>query len=550
MRKLGSALLALAAAVAIAACGSDASDDGGGGEGKAGGEFVVAYSSQPDYLDPALSYTVDGWAAMWNVYLPPMGYKHEEGEGGSELAPMLAEELPKASEGGKVYTFKFRDGIKYSDGTPLKASDFEHTVKRVLNLESGGAFYYEKIQGADEFTKAKDPKTADISGIETDDKTGEVKVTLTEPDGTFPAILGLNFSGVVPSSTPFKNQTKSPPPGTGAYAITSSEPNREFVLTKNKNFEPVDGVPEGSPDKLTFKIIKSLDRAAQGTISGSVDSLHDPPPADLQPEIKAKYSDRYASYTTQSTYYFFMNEKLAPFNDEKARQAVNYGIDKPALARLFGGGLFEPGCNFLPPGIPGYEKIDPCPWGDPKGKPDLDKAKQLLKESKYNGEEITVWGNNEDPTKKVTEAYSQMLNEIGFKAKPKIIDGGVYFATVGNEKTKAVTGFDNWFADFPSPANYMFLVNGKSIQPTNSQNHGNVDVPELTDKITKLEQNPDPGSVADQWAETDRMVIEGAHGAPYGQRKLTTFVSERVDFENCALFHPLYQNDYSSLCAK
>jgi peptide/nickel transport system substrate-binding protein len=360
----------------------------------------------------------------------------------------------------------------------------------------------------------------------------------------------MNFAGVVPSSTPFKNQTKSPPPGTGAYKITSSEPNRQFVMEKNTNFKPIDGVPEGNADKLTFKIIKSLDRAAQGVIRGTVDSLHDPPPADLQPEIKAKYSDRYDSFTTQSTYYFFMNEKLAPFDDEKARQAVNYGIDKPALARLFGGGLFEPGCNFLPPGIPGYKKIDPCPWGDPKGKPDLAKAKSLLEESDYDGKTITVWGNNEDPTKKVTEAYAQMLNEIGFKAEPKIIDGGVYFATMGNEKTKAQTGFDNWFADFPSPANYMFLVNGKSIQPTNSQNHGNVDVPELTDKISELERNPDPGAVADEWAETDRMVIEGAHGAPYGQRKLTTFVSERVDFENCALFHPLYQNDYSSLCAK
>jgi peptide/nickel transport system substrate-binding protein len=549
LRNVRIVLVGLMAVVVLSSCGSDASDSGGG-DGKAGGEFVVAFSAQPDALDPATDYTVDGWAAMWNVYLPPMGYKHAEGEEGSELAPMLAEELPKASEGGKVYTFKFRDGIKYSDGTPLKASDFEHTVKRVLNLESGGAFYYEKIEGADKFVKAKDPKTADISGIETDDETGEVRVTLTDPDGTFPAVLGLNFSGVVPSKTPFKVQTKNPPPGTGAYEITSSVPNRQFVLKKNKFFEPIDGVPEGKPEQLTFKIIASLDRAAQGVIRGSVDSLHDPPPADLQPEIKAKYSDRYKSYPTLSTYFFFLNEKVPPFDDVKAREAVNVGIDKPALARLFGGGLFEPGCNFFPPGIPGYEKIDPCPWGDPKGKPDLEKAKRLVKESKYDGETITVWGNNEDPTRKLIEAYAQMLNEIGFKAKPKIVDAGIYDQTVGNAKTKAQTGFDNWFADFPSPVTFTFLVNGKTIQPTNNENTGNVDVPELTDKITELERNPDPGSVADEWAEVDRMIIEGAHNAPFGQRKVTTFVSERVDFENCALFHPLYQNDYSSLCTK
>ncbi len=547
MKTVGTPVLGLFLAAVVAACGGESSGDR---EGRPGGEFTVAYSSQPDFLDPALSYTVDGWSAMWNVYLPPVGYKHAEGKAGVELSPMLAEELPRASKGGRVYSFTFRDGIKYSDGTPLKASDFEHTIKRVLHLVSGGAFYYSKIRGADEFAKAKDPKHADISGIETNDETGQVKITLTEPDGTFPYILGLNFSGVVPSSTPFKNQTTNPPPGTGAYKVASSDPNRQFVLEKNKHFEPIDGVPEGTPSKITFKIVANLDRAAQDVIRGGVDALQDPPPADLQPEIKAKYSDRFASYTTQSTDFFFLNEKLPPFNDRKARQAVNYGIDKPGLARLFGGGLFEPGCNFLPPGIPGYQRIDPCPWGNPKGKPDLEKARSLLQASSYNGETVRVWGNNEDPTEKITVAYADMLNEIGFKAKPAIVDGSVYFATIGDEKTRAQTGVDNWFADFPSPANYMVVVNGQSIQPTNNQNRGNVDAPELTAKISELQRTPDQGSVADDWAEADRMVIEGAHNVPYGQRKLTTFVSERVDFEKCALFHPLYRNDYSALCAK
>ena len=67
---------------------------------------------------------------------------------------------------------------------------------------------------------------------------------------------------------------------------------------------------------------------------------------------------------------------------------------------------------------------------------------------------------------------------MGFDATPKIIDGGVYFQTIGNAKTKAQTGFANWFQDFPHPQNFMFLVDGKSIQPTNNQNYGNVDDPE------------------------------------------------------------------------
>ena len=255
---------------------------GGGGEGKTGGDFTIAYSSQPDFLDPALSYTVDGWAAMWNVYLPPIGYKHEEGEEGSELTPMLAEELPKASEGGKVYTFTFRDGHQVlrrhaAQGQRLRAhrqARAQPRVRRRLLLRED--------RGHRGVRQGQGPAKADISGIETDDKTGEVKVTLTEPDGTFPAILGLNFSGVVPSEHAVQEPDQDARrPAPGAYKITTSEPNREFVLEKNKNFEPIDGVPEGKADTLTFKIIKSLNRAAQDTISGELDSLHDPPPADL-----------------------------------------------------------------------------------------------------------------------------------------------------------------------------------------------------------------------------------------------------------------------------
>lgn len=539
-------------AMALAACGDDDDEGGGGraGAGKPGGEFVVALAAQPDAVDPALSYVIDGWVAMWPVYLTPVGYKHVEGPEGSELTPLLAEELPTPSQGGRVYSFRFRSGITYSDGSPLKASDFEHSIKRVLELESEGAFYYEKIKGAEEFVKADDPERADISGIETNDRTREVKITLTRPDGTFPSVLGLQFSGVVPSTTPFRNMTKDPPPGTGSFEITSSVPNRQFVLEKNSRYKPTEGFPAAKADKLTFKIVKSLDRAAQDTIRGRVDALHEPPPPDLQPAIRAKYSDRYKAGTTQSTYFFFLNEKLPPFNDEKARQAVNLGIDKPALARLFGAGLFETSCNVLPPAIPGYRKIEPCPWGDPDESPDLEKARRALRQSSYDGEEVVVWGSNDDPTQKVTEAYAQMLNEIGFRAKPRIIDGGVYDDTVGNQKTKAQTGFANHFADFPSPSNYMVLVNGESIQPTSNLNRSNVDVPALTRRITELEGNPDLSEVADEWAEVDRMVIEGAHGAFYGQRKITTFVSERVDFENCAIFHSLYQTDYSSLCSK
>ena len=128
--------------------------------------------------------------------------------------------------------------------------------------------------------------------------------------------------------------------------------------------------------------------------------------------------------------------------------------------------------------------------------------------------DITVYGNNDDPTDKVTEAYADMLNKMGFNAKPKILDGGVYFQTIGNQKTKAQTGFANWFQDFPHPKNFMFLVDGKSIQPTNNQNFGNVDDPEITKGIAELNQEPDLTKAEDQWKDLNNKLVERGMDRP------------------------------------
>jgi peptide/nickel transport system substrate-binding protein len=539
-------LVAALSMVAIAACGGD--DDGGGGDGgggREGGSITIAQTSQPDYLDPALSHTVNGWEPMWLVYTPPVAYKHAEGQEGTELIPGVAEELPEVSEDGKTVTFMMRKGLKFSDGTPLKASDFEHTIKRVLNLESGASAFYEVIEGATEYIEAGKAE-GDISGIETNDETGEVTIKLTTPDGTILNVLAMNFAGVVPGDTPFKNLSADPPPGIGPYKITKSVPNREFVMEKNANFN-IPGIPKGHLDQITTKIIKSAERQTQDVISGQLDYMQDPPPADMLPQVRAEYSDRYEEHVTVSTYYFFMNSQLPPFDKKEVREALNYAVDSRALSRLFGGRL-EPSCNFLPPNMAGYEEIE-CPWGAPDEPGDLERARQLIQEAGVEGDPVEVFTNNDENRPEIGQYLADTLNKIGLKADLTVLDGGVYFPTVGNDKTGPQVGVANWYQDFPHPANFLFLIDGDTNQPTNNQNYGRVDDPQLNKVIDQVEAASAEES-AEQAAEADRIAVEGAYVAPYGNEKLATFFSERMDFENCSLFHPVYLNDYSSFCLK
>jgi peptide/nickel transport system substrate-binding protein len=546
------ALLLLAGLLpTIPACGGDDEEDRPAGAGRQGGSITISQSTQPDALDPALSYTLGGWEPMWLVYTPPLTYRHAEGEEGAELIPGVARALPAISPDGRTYELTMRKGLRYSDGTPAKASDFERTIQRVLNLESGGSAFFLGIEGAQDYVDTGKAE-ADISGIETDDRTGEITITLTEPDGTFSNVLAMNFAGLVPGDTPFDNLTKDPPPGIGPYEITESVPNRQFVLERNDRFR-IPGIPKGNLERITTRIVPSAARAAQDVISGELDYMQDLIPPDIKPEIKAKYPDRYEEHPASSTYYLFLNVRVPPFDKEQVREAVNYGVDKPALARLFAGNLV-PGCSFLPPAVPGYDAsldVEDCPWGNPNEPPDVERARQLIGEAGAKGAKVTVWGDTLDPDDKVAAAYSDMLNEMGLDAEPKILDAAVFNQTMGSAKTEAQTGVTGWSQDFPHPKNFFFLVDGAAIQPTNNQNFGNVDDPQITAGIAELSTEPElTPEVADGWNELNRQLVEEGWIVAFGHGTRPTFVSERMDFESCTLFHPVYGNDYSSFCLK
>ena len=142
-----------------------------------------------------------------------------------------------------------------------------------------------------------------------------------------------------------------------------------------------------------------------------------------------------------------------------------------------------------------------------------------------------------------------MLNNIGLDAKPRIVDGGVYFQVVGNQRTRAQTGFNNWFQDFPHPKDFFFLVDGRSIQPTNNPNPGNVADPEIDRDIAALDRRPRlTGAVTDRWEALNRTLVERGWVAPTAIAPRPTFLSERMNFDACAVVHPVYGDDYSRLC--
>ena len=166
--------------------------------------------------------------------------------------------------------------------------------------------------------------------------------------------------------------------------------------------------------------------------------------------------------------------------------------------------------------------------------------------------EVQVWGNSRETLQKPAAYLQDVLNQIGFKAKLKIIDPSVYFTTIGNQRTKAQTGIANWFQDYPHPLNWFdVLLNGNRITEEHNNNYSNADVAAINDKIEELKKEPEINDeVNAQWAEVDKMVLENALWAPIVNRQFTDFFTPEMDLENCYVNHVLYQFVYTSACKK
>lgn len=527
-------VLTAVSALGLSACGSS--------DAKEGGTLTGSYAAFPDYLDPQLSYTQEGWSAMYDTYLPLLTYKRANGQEGGEVVPALAEDMPEISDDGKTYRLTLRKGLKYSDGKPVKASDFKSSMERMFKINSPGFYYYEGIVGAEKFAETK---KGGIPGIKTDDETGEITIELTAPRGSFTDELGMLFAAVLPADTPASNVTNDPPPGTGPYAIAKVEPGRSWSYERNPywakdNGPKIDTVEDGNFDRIEMEVVRNDATQVNEVERDKTMWMQPPPPADQRQRIVDKYEGtQFRVERPISSYLFWMNVERAPFDDLEVRQAVNYAIDSAALERIYAGSL-SPLHQVLPAEMPGHEPLDLY-------KHDMAKAKQLFKEANPADTDITVWTIDESPNDDAGAYYQDVLNELGFNAKLKTINADNYYTIIGNESTPDLdTGWLAWLADYPNPNNFFQpMLSGEAIAPTNSTNIARFDVPAVNEKIAQLAEEPFGPEQEAEYAELDKKVMEEAPWAPYGTNTLSTFVNSEIDLE-AVVYNPTFGHSLAS----
>ena len=146
----------------------------------------------------------------------------------------------------------------------------------------GGLSFFEAIEGVTEYVENK-KEGADISGIVTNDKTGEITIKLTEKNGQFLYILAFPSAGLVPSKTPSRSRARTAA-GSRRLRVRGGLGRAEPGMGhgQEQEFRPR-GNPKGNVDKITVVLIKSQARQAEDVISGKLDWMLDEPSTDLLP---------------------------------------------------------------------------------------------------------------------------------------------------------------------------------------------------------------------------------------------------------------------------
>jgi peptide/nickel transport system substrate-binding protein len=224
-----------------------------------GGTLRVIAPSVPRIVDPQITQGSPAREAFWAAYIPLLTYAHVPAHAGLRVIPGLATDMPVVGGGGRTYALRIHRGLRYSDGEPIAASDFEHAVKRLLLLDPRGAGAFRGVAGAKRFQARRG---GDLAGIRADDALGRVVIRLRRPRPGFEAALARLDAAPVPKSTPLRAPSTGPPPTSGPYAFSELDPGRELQMLRNPFWEGnkatgID-VPDGHVDRVEIEAVPDL----------------------------------------------------------------------------------------------------------------------------------------------------------------------------------------------------------------------------------------------------------------------------------------------------
>ncbi|MER7555300.1 ABC transporter substrate-binding protein [Nocardioides sp. NPDC126508] len=515
--RLGSALAALALTTTLAACGGANSTSGDEEGGQKGGTLTILTSSTSITLDPANS---------WNLPVTTLGLLDRRltnwkvGKSGeAEVVPDLATDTGTPSEDGKTWTYTLKDGIEFSDGTPITAKDVKYAIERTYApaLSEGIGYHRSLLAGSEGYQGPFDGK--ELDSIETpDDKT--IVFHLNAPYGDWPWIVSTTSTAPVPAGKAPADTFGQKPVTSGPYAVESYTAGGDLVLVRNEHWDPkTDETRTAGPDKIVVRqgqdpAVEAQKLIADAPADQKTFGADFVPPAQLaQIQAKPDAKKRLVTSGPGALEYLALNTQSPKLKDVKVRQALNYAIDRKAYIVAAGGPVSaDPASTLITPGIAGREDYELYDAGESG---DVAKAKSLLASAGVKDLALTLITSNDATDVAKSEAIQQAYAKVGVKVTIKPLeDDAKTTADTGDDAKAYDLSLGSWQPDYPSAAGNIQPLFDSSQIGGGGYNISRYTSAAADGLIKKALAETDKEAAGKLWAQADRTILGDAPVVP------------------------------------
>lgn len=471
------------------------------GDDKPTGGIFRRLWADPPTLDPALVTDGTSYAIVIELF---SGLVKLTGESDDPIAMDLAESYSVSNE-GKTYKFVLKDDLKFSDGSPLTASDFKWSWERAALPETESPIVDEFLGDIIGVQAIIDGEATTAEGIEViDDHTLQVTIDAPKPyfiaKLTYPIAFVVNADNVTSGG---ENWTDDPV-GTGPFVLKSYSIGERMILSKNSNYwgDPayLDEVHMLLAGGSAMAMYENDEIDITGIGLADLERVTDP-----EEELSKDVVEVPPSFSTS---YIGFNVEEAPFDDVHFRRALNFAVDKQLVANAVFSDLVRPATGVIPPGFVGFNP-------DLEGLAfDEEKAKEELAKSKYADPEtrprivITLPGTGGSPSL-TTEVVADMWRRtLEVDVEIQQVEWATFLQDLHRNRLQAFSLA--WQADYPDPHTFVDVLfrTGSSINNTNYSN------PEVDALLEQANIEADPVRRIKLYQEAEEMIVEDAAWLP------------------------------------
>lgn len=503
-------------------------------------DLTVCIGPEPETIDPALNSTVDSGNMLLHLEEGLVKYV-SDGKGNAELDMGQAQTMDKVvnSDGTVTYTFKLRDGVKWSDGEPVKASDFVYSWQRLVDPKTGSPYgeFLNMVKGSDAITTGTPTgkKVKDEDGNEIDEMTYADASTLAvsaPDDKTFVVTLSYDcpyFKEVCafPSTFPvrkdiiekygdqwtFKPETFVT---NGPYKMSEWVHNASIKTVKNDNYYGKDKL---GPKSITFQLMDEANAIYSAFNSSTLQFIKEVP----NDEIETLFSKGTLKVLPQiGTYYVAFNNQKAPFDDPKVREAFSLAIDRNYIVDKVTKTGEVPANAYVPSGVFDAEGPSGKDFRTVGGEyysvkeadyqANCEKAKKLLAEAGYPDGKgfptVAYLYNTNDRHKAIAEALqNEWKTVLGVDVTLNNQEWGVFSATRRNGNYVAAR--DGWLGDFNDPSTFLDMF--KTGDGNNDVKYSNAEFDKL---MEDAKGTPDAAARMKDFHSAEDLLMKESGSAP------------------------------------